>query len=461
MDGTCTRRRFLGGLALAAAAGPLAACSGAGSQASSARPRGRVPEPEAALVARWGSDPWTRGSYSYLPVGTRPAERLRLAAPVAERVFLAGEATSRDYSGTAPGAFLTGERAAAQAADAGRAGERVLVIGSGMAGIGAARRLRELGREVTVIEARDAIGGRTRTSEALGAPVDLGAAWFEGVDGNPLVPIARAAGVRLRPSRDVYSVHFTDGRLMTPDQLDASEELGARLVGAALEDASADESIGAALARVVRRERLTPQQRRIVAFTANVEIEQDYCAPIELMSPLNLEEGEDMGGGDFMPATGYGSVVASAAKGLDIRLREPVRVIEWGPGGVVVLTDAGRHTADRVVVTVPLGVLKAGVIEFRPALPAATARAIARLGMGNDLKAILRFRTAFWDPALYAFYWVPPDGQGFTEWYSLLPIVGAPILVGFACADDATRLQRLPDRAVLGEAMGVLRRLYG
>ncbi|HEV2083412.1 MAG TPA: NAD(P)/FAD-dependent oxidoreductase [Brevundimonas sp.] len=63
---------------------------------------------------RWGAAPWSRGSYSHVLPG-RAGARQALARPVEDRIFVAGEATSLDFYGTAHGAWLEGERAAREA----------------------------------------------------------------------------------------------------------------------------------------------------------------------------------------------------------------------------------------------------------------------------------------------------------------------------------------------------------
>ena len=63
-----------------------------------------------------------------------------------------------------------------------------------MAGLAAGRRLADAGVEVTVLEARERIGGRMWTDTSLGVPIDLGAAWIHGTDGNPIVGLAADAG---------------------------------------------------------------------------------------------------------------------------------------------------------------------------------------------------------------------------------------------------------------------------
>lgn len=71
---------------------------------------------EAGAVHDWDRDPFARGAYSYIAVGGESA-RATLAAPIADTLFFAGEATSGDgQGGTVNGALETGERAAAQVA---------------------------------------------------------------------------------------------------------------------------------------------------------------------------------------------------------------------------------------------------------------------------------------------------------------------------------------------------------
>lgn len=64
-------------------------------------------------VTGWSSDPWTRGSYSYIAVGSSPSDILALARPVGDgRVRFAGEATHPRFYGTMHGAYDSGVREA-------------------------------------------------------------------------------------------------------------------------------------------------------------------------------------------------------------------------------------------------------------------------------------------------------------------------------------------------------------
>ena len=58
-----------------------------------------VPDPDGAVVTRWASDPFTLGSYSVVPVGASSSDYDVVAEPIEDRIFFAGEATSRAYPG--------------------------------------------------------------------------------------------------------------------------------------------------------------------------------------------------------------------------------------------------------------------------------------------------------------------------------------------------------------------------
>ena len=87
----------------------------------------------------------------------------------------------------------------------------VLVLGAGMAGLGAARVLQDAGIPVTVIEARDRIGGRTHTSHLWpDLPVDMGASWIHGTKGNPLTALAKELGLKVTPTTYDRSATFDE-----------------------------------------------------------------------------------------------------------------------------------------------------------------------------------------------------------------------------------------------------------
>ena len=123
-------------------------------------------------------------------------------------------------------------------------------------------------------------------------------------------------------------------------------------------------------------------------------------------------------------------------------------------------------TAQAVICTIPLGVLKSGSVSFSPALPATHANAIARLGMGTLDKLVLSFPTVFWDASVdwlqripAAPYGTPGYGQ-WVDWASMARCCGHSILVGFNSAAQALALEAQTDEAILASGMAVLRGIY-
>ena len=137
--------------------------------------------------------------------------------------------------------------------------------------------------------------------------------------------------------------------------------------------------------------------------------------------------------------------------------------LSWDASGVELRDQTGRSERfDAVILTLPLGVLKAGRVTFTPGLPARQARAIARLGMGLLDKVYLRFDDIFWD-ARDTWIWTPetglPRGQ-FNQWLNLAPYTGAPVIMAFNAAGPARALAALSDADIVARAQSVLAKAY-
>ena len=71
-----------------------------------------VPEPIGVLITRWGKDPFALGAYSHIPPFASGEDYDALFEPVDDKLYFAGEATSREYPSTVHGAYLSGLAAA-------------------------------------------------------------------------------------------------------------------------------------------------------------------------------------------------------------------------------------------------------------------------------------------------------------------------------------------------------------
>lgn len=324
--------------------------------------------------------------------------------------------------------------------DIARPVERVIVIGAGMAGLAAANALARAEVDVVVLEARDRLGGRTHTIDLGGSAVDLGAAWIQTPIGNPMSRLADELGIERR------SWNILDGTAIWDGGGRRSVEDARRLIDLserfyeALPDLRADLGPGATVVEGIDR------------FLAGVEIERSLRAALaELL--VRLVEADASGpvddvplgahpaastayGGDEMgdvPVGGYRQVVDALAGGLDIRLETEVTEVATRAGGIEVGTAEGAvHVGSHVLLTVPLGVLKAGVIRFDPPLPAERRSAIDRLGFGRLDKLALRYERPFWTEHGLPFIEILAASEPFDGPFGLDVATGAPVMVVLA-----------------------------
>ncbi|MBX9709314.1 MAG: FAD-dependent oxidoreductase [Caulobacteraceae bacterium] len=347
---------------------------------------------------------------------------------------------------------------------AARAKGRTVVIGAGVAGLAAARALTDAGHEVEVIEARSRIGGRVWTSRLWpDLPVDMGASWIHGTRGNPLTELAGQAGARtVVTSYDRSLTLDADGQSLDVDRLLAP---AARLVETAQAAAAADD-VDVSLAQAIERssawQRADSATRRRVRAWVNSTVEHEYAGDWTEVSAQRFDEGEAFSGDDVLFPAGYDRIATYLARGLTLRLGQAVTALAPRGVGVAVTLGSGEVlTADRAIITVPLGVLRAGRMNLAEALEPDRQAAIDGLGMGLLNKCWLRFDRIAWPDDVDWIGWLGPRDGHWAEWISLAGVTGAPVLAGFNAASAAHEIEDLDDAATRDAAHQALRAMFG
>lgn len=446
---TIDRRRFLQLMGL----GSVAVLSGCVRSSPEPGLGKTIPDPTGVVITRWRADEFARGSYSYLSLDSRPGDRELLAAPVANTLFFAGEATSSSNPATVQGALMSGRDAATKLEAVANPNAAVGVIGAGAAGIAVGRQLVDAGFDVVIYEARQRIGGRVHTDMSFDVPVDLGASWIDGIDGNPMTAIANAIDApRVPTDYDSTITYDVDGNRV-PDRFWAG---ATRTVnGAAGRGLTIQAAVEEALAD--RTQEYVDQFNFAVVAT----FEHEYAADVGHLSADAPHEGNYFPGGDVLLPNGYLQLLKTLTDDLDIRLDSPVERVVWGAEGTTISIAGEEFTHDHVVVTLPLGVLKAKGVVFEPPLPDEKQGAINRFGMGLLNKVVLEFPYAFWDQGVDYFGYIAEDRGKWAQWYDLEDVTGRPIVLAFHAGSVAGDMEAESDGVIVAEAMAVLRTIYG
>lgn len=259
----------------------------------------------------------------------------------------------------------------------------------------------------------------------------------------------------------------SDGRRLDDAAAARLEALRRRVAQAvrAAQDQDPDRSVRAVAAGVAAGAALpgadAAERARWLDFVLSGDYEQEYAGPAEELSAHWHDSAEAFGGEDRLLPQGFDRLAQHLASALAVQLKQVVREVHWREPVVRVVTDRGEFQAERVVLTLPLGVLKAGSVRFLPALPAAQQAAIDQLGMGVLNKLYLRFAKPFWPVDADWLEVIAEERGAWTEWLSLQRVAGVPVLLGFNAATRARQIEGWDDARVVDDALRTLRRLFG
>ncbi len=315
----------------------------------------------------------------------------------------------------------------------------IAIIGAGAAGLGAAHALAGTGLSVTVLEARDRLGGRAWTVQASpDVTFDVGCGWLHSADRNSFVAIAQQLGFELNtdlpPWRErAYGNAFPETE--RDDFMRALDAFYERLAQAAQtgSDVPASRSLAPG-------NRWNPMIDAVSTWINGCELEQ--------MSTLDWDAYQDTEI-NWRVRRGYGALIAAYGAPCPVRLNCEVTLIDHSGRRIRIESSQGTLNADRVIVTVPTNLIADEAIRFSPPLPA-KVDAAAGLPLGADDKVTL---------ALDGAESFPPEAnlRGATMrtamgTYHIRPF-GQPCIEGFFGGSFARTLEEAGDGAFAAQSI--------
>jgi monoamine oxidase len=329
-----------------------------------------------------------------------------------------------------------------------------LIIGGGIAGLTAARHLTEAGLRVTLLEARERLGGRIYTQSTGKFPVELGAEFIHGRP-NEILSLAAEGAAPIVPVQGSFRRKINGEWADAGHLMEKVDQLFSRLP-----KKEPDESFQYYLDRSGEDDDVKQQALRYV--------EGFHAADPSLISARSIRrdsEAEEAINGDQQHriASGYESLVRAVADRIDrsrcdIVMNTPVNEIAWRHGQVIARAGLTEYVASRAIVTLPLGVLKSGSVAFSPALPE-KQNAMSFLEMGPVIRVSLCFKEKFWeqDSKMADLSFLFTDDPQFPTWWTSNPLP-YPILTGWAAGPNAgTHTGRSNDQIVTSAIQSLAR----
>jgi monoamine oxidase len=251
----------------------------------------------------------------------------------------------------------------------------IVVIGAGAAGIAAARRVMAANRKVIVVEAAGQIGGRCVTDTAtFDVPFDRGARWMHNPDTNPMIRLARGAGLDISAAPPGQKIRI-GRRNARPSE---TEEFLAALVRAnrAIDDASRGR-VDVSCASVLPKD--LGDWAGTAEFVLGASATGKDLKDLSVIDKVRAQERNAA----IACRQGLGTLIAKLGEQLPLSLSTPANRIAWSNRDVTVETPAGKIAARAAVITVSSNVLAAGNIKFAPEIPRRHLDAAAKLSLGS------------------------------------------------------------------------------
>ncbi|HET6765862.1 MAG TPA: NAD(P)/FAD-dependent oxidoreductase [Chitinophagaceae bacterium] len=330
----------------------------------------------------------------------------------------------------------------------------VIVIGAGVAGLTAAKYLGEAGYNVCLLEASETAGGRIATIDEKGFsnPVETGA---EFIHGNlPLTfKLLKEAGISYTPVEG-NMIRVQNG-IWQNEELDERWDEFMKELNQLKTDVT--------ILEFLNEHFFAPQylhlRQAVQRFAEGFDL-----ADISKASILSVKkEWKNIDKKQYRITGGYSQLVnyllnCCRLQKVAIRFNSCVNRIKYHVESVAVFTtDNKEFNADKLIMTVSVGVLQSGTIHYEPALTD-HAVAIQSLGFGPVIKFLLEFKTSFWNEFDDDIGFILSDEQVPT-WWTQLP-AESNLLTGWLGGANAAEKIFESDEALLQTALQSLSSIF-
>lgn len=342
--------------------------------------------------------------------------------------------------------------------------KKIIIIGAGIAGLAAAKRLSEYGFDCLILEAKNQAGGRMITSHELGTPISRGASWIHGIDGNPIAELAKQFHVSMQPfESSQMTMYDHQGSVISSTEINEFDSMFDELLKQAKITTSQkgkDISLSDSLSSLIASAHFSPIKQDL--FKAKLNYFQGYLgADYHLLSALHWDQEEIWPGEHCFLIDTYHPIIDGLTRHTVLQFNSIVKEINLQDNGVQIITEQNNYTADAVVITTPLGVLKMNSVVFNPPLPEDKKQAIQRIGMGLLNIVALKFPSIFWPKSNSSMFFANVDDLSISFFLNLYSFVQQPILIGYCGGDKARYLENLPDEVFIKKIIDNFKKTFG
>ena len=342
--------------------------------------------------------------------------------------------------------------------------KKIVIVGAGISGLSAAKKLTQYGAKVKVLEANNYIGGRIKTDWSFGndAPFEVGAGWIHGPSSdNPTKKLADKIGCEYFLTNDENITTFDEDGSKWGD--DRWEEVLSLWENTLLK---VDKKLELNDKRSLRKaiEDINPKALQYpgVLWALSAYTEFDKGTSIEKVSAVYHDDDKVFPRADVIIKNGYSTLINNIAKNLDISLNTKVTSINTNLGKMIeIQTDKQIYNCDFVICSVPLGVLKAKKIKFIPELPSKFKESMVKIGFGSVTKIAHRFDEPFWDTKIQYFGINTKEKGRWNYWLNYRTFSKQNILLGLSVGDYALIADNLSEKKKKNDSLSVLRNIWG